>query len=114
MIRTDNYYRVILPYNGENGQVVVIGVNDLVLITTECNGKCYEKLNLVKQYKTKTPDEACKKAVEATCDKLESWMYAKSSLNGQDFYKHGIKTNQSYNGLPLGGYFEMVLEDCYS
>lgn len=115
MIETTGYYQAKIPYTVKNrketGVVVVTGVNDLVLITTDCNGKTYEKLENVKQSRKMTPDEACHKAVETAARKLHEWISKKKEgVNGQDFYKHCIKTGQEINGFSLGNYFEMELE----
>ena len=114
-IMTDAFYQAKIPYNVKNrdetGMVVVTGVNNLVLITTDCNGKTYEKLVNIKHNRNMTPDEACMRAVEYEARKLQGWISKKKEgVNGQDFYKHCIKTGQEINGFSLGNYFEMELE----
>ena len=121
---TKYYYECKLPYTYKTAkektesELSVYGVNDLIYIYTNCGGKCYEKLKRIKQPKTKPADEVLKKAVDLEVKKIQEWLDTNVDFesrcrytNGADFYKHGIKTNQEYDGWTLGGYFERVLEN---
>lgn len=109
-MRTEQFYRTTISYDDRNGsnEVIVAGCDNMILIRTECNGKVYEKLTFLKPMKTKTADEQVKREMKKTVDKICGWLPAK--VNGQHFYKHSIKTNQTIDGMSLSSYFEYMIE----
>lgn len=115
MIRTNNWHKASIPYRAvsskesEDSQLMIAGVDDFILISTNCNGKIYEKLVQIMQQKGRTPDETLKQAVDEWVEKVQKWM--KPEMNGQDFYKHDIKTGRTKGDFSLGNFFELILED---
>lgn len=116
MVRTEKIYCVDLPYKAKKGQtytdtkIRVIGVNDVMLIFSECNGQTYENLKRVKQLKTASPDAVLEKAVNKEAGAIAKWLG--KAATGADLYKHGIKTCMTKSGMSLTNFFEMVAEDC--
>ena len=107
-VRSEFFYKNKIDFFDSTAKkdafVAICGCNDLVLVTTEINGKRYEKLVVVKQLKTKTVDQVLKNAVDKTTESISKWLGA--NANGQDFYNHGIKTGKTIDGCSLGSYFE--------
>ena len=88
-------------------EIVVFGVDEFLVVSAWCNGKLYEKLTRVKQYKRLTADEACKKAVNDMADHICDWVHAKHGvIDGCDLYNHDIKSGRTMKGYTLGGYVE--------
>jgi len=114
MNRTENWYQARIPYtalgNGRKTktEIVVIGFDDMIMATTNCNEKQYSKLFRTKQYKSKNAEDTLQYDMQKVLDKLTSWV--KPEMNGLDLYKHDLKTNRMMDGMPLEGWFEMKLE----
>lgn len=108
-MKTRKWYSVTIPYmnRGKKARVMVIGVNDLVLVTTTLGGTKYEKLRKVKQYARYLPDETLRKAVDEETKKVTAWLGENASA--ADFFSHGIKAGQTICGMPLGAYFNRAL-----